>query len=159
MKHLVVIAALLVGCSKSSGSDCATSIGKGMEKFAEQTKSRVPNPEMQAAMTEMAGKLKDTLIKRCTEDKWPSEVVNCFTTVSDRPGMQQCQQKLNDEQRDKLLADIRNVMMGQFGGGKMPGGMAGHPPMLGGSAATGSAVPPPTAPPPPAPAGSGSAAP
>jgi len=124
MKHLVLITALLVGCSKS-GSDCATSIGKGMEKFAEQAKSRAPNPEMQQAMTDMAGKLKDTLIKRCTEDKWPSEVVNCFTTASDRPAMQQCQQKLSDEQRDKVIADIRQVMMG--GGMKMPPGMAGHP--------------------------------
>ena len=121
MKHLLVIAALLVGCSKS-GSDCATAIGKGMEKFSE--KARSGNPEMQQAMNDVAGKLKDTLIKRCTEDKWPSEVVNCFTTAADRPAMQECQSKLSDDQREKVMADIRSVMMG---GMKMPPGMAGHP--------------------------------
>ncbi len=142
MKHLVVIVAFLAACGSKSGPDCATSIGKGMDNFAEQMKAKAPNAP---AMTDMIGKLKDTLIKRCTEDKWPPEVLTCFQTVNDRPGMQQCQQKLTEEQREKVMADIRQMMMGNM---KMPGGMAGHPPMLGGSAAA-----PAT---PPAPAGSGS---
>jgi hypothetical protein len=130
MKHLLVVLAVTAACSKSA-PDCATAIGKGMDNFSEQMKTKAP-AAMQGGMAEMAASLKSTLIKRCTEDKWASEVVSCFTTVSDRPGMQACQQKLSEEQREKLMADIRSTMMGKFGGGgmKMP---AGHPEALRGA--------------------------
>jgi hypothetical protein len=77
------------------------------------------------------GKLRGRLTERCNEDKWPPEVVSCFATVASLKEMQACQGKLNEDQRTKLLSEIRQVMMGARGDSRMPPGLGGHPPMLG----------------------------
>ena len=138
------------GCSKKT-SDCDAAIGKAIDNFAGSIKTEAPNPQVQQTRLTVIGKLRGALTQRCTEDKWPPEVVSCFRTAVSMKDMQGCQAKLGEAQRGKLLTQIRQVMMGSMGP-RMPTGMAGHPPMLGGSGAA------------PAPAGSdapagGSAAP
>lgn len=177
MKKIVLVALLAAaGCSKKATSDCDASISKGLDNFSNTVKSRTTNEEMKQRMATVLGTLRTTLVKRCTEDKWPTEVTKCFETVANMRDMQTCQTKLSTEQHEKVRSAIRDVMMG---GGHM-GGDAAHPaaltPNMGaahgapgsadGSAApaAGSAAPAPAAPAPAAPApaapaaGSGSAA-
>ncbi|HEX2691922.1 MAG TPA: hypothetical protein VHN14_35175 [Kofleriaceae bacterium] len=166
MKTIVLVALLAAaGCSKK-GSDCDAAITKGMDNFAASIKANAPktnaiNPQMQENMLNVVGKLKGTLTQRCTEDKWPAEVVSCFPTVATMRDMQTCQAKLSSEQNAKLMAEIRQVMMSSMTGSRMPAGVAGHPSMLSGSgspaappagsdAPAGATTPPSAAPPPPA---------
>lgn len=137
MKTMVFVALLAAaGCSKKS-SDCDASIGKGMDSFAATVKASAP-PQMQEARLTVISKLRGTLTQRCTEDKWPADVVSCFTTVVSMKDMQTCQAKLNEEQRTKLVSEIRQVMMSSMGSMRMPPGLPGHPPMLGSAGAGGS---------------------
>jgi hypothetical protein len=147
MKTIVLVALLAflaaAGCSKKT-SDCDAAIGKGIDNFAASVKTEAPNPQVQETRLTVIGKLRGALTQRCTEDKWPAEVVSCFRTVVSMKDMQGCQAKLGEAQRSKLLTQVRQVMMGSMGP-RMPVGMSGHPPMLagsGGAAPVGSAAPP-----------------
>jgi hypothetical protein len=166
MKTIILVALLAAaGCSKKS-ADCDAAIAKGINNLTESVKSR-GGPQLEASLA-IIDKLKGTLTKHCTEDKWPAEVVQCFTTVSNQKDMRGCQEKLTTEQKSKLMTDIQQVMMGSI---RMPPG--GHPSTLSGSgappgadpAAAGSAAPapgstePPAAAPPAAPPAAGSSAP
>jgi hypothetical protein len=142
MKMIVLVAVLAAaGCSKKR-SDCDAAIAKAMDSFAASIKADSPNPQVQETRLTVIGKLRGTLTQRCTEDKWPAEVVSCFTTVVGMKDMQACQAKLNEAQRTRLLTEIRQVMMGSMGQRMMPSGMAGHPAMLAGSGAPGGAAVP-----------------
>lgn len=161
---MVLLAA--AGCSKQ-GSDCDASIAKGIESVTETVKAGAANPQMQQNRIATMAKLKTTLTQRCGEDKWAGEVVQCFSTVKSMKDMQECQGKLNTEQRTKLLTEVRQIMLDSRGP-RMPEGVPGHPPTLTGSAGSGnsaggpdgSAAPPAPAPGgPAAPAPSGSASP
>ena len=132
MKTIVLVALLAaVGCSKKT-SDCDAAISKGMDNFASSIKTDAPNAQAQETRLTVISKLRVTLTQRCNEDKWPAEVVSCFTTVSRKKDMQACQAKQGEAQRTKLLTEIRQVMMGSLGS-RMPSGTAGHPTMLAGS--------------------------
>jgi hypothetical protein len=135
MKTIVFVAFLAAaGCSKK-GPDCEASIGKGLDSFAAQVKSSASDPKM----LDVIGKLRGALTQRCTEDKWPDEVVACFATVTKREDMKRCQAKLGEEQRTKLQNEIRQVMMGSMG--SMSPNLPGHPATLGSAAAVGSGAP------------------
>jgi len=175
MMKMIVLVALLAttGCSKkgsNKGSDCDSAISQGMANFTASRKTAA-NPKMQENMQNMVGKLKTALTQRCNEDKWPPEVMTCFTTVAKMKDMLACQAKLSAEQQAKLKTEIQQVMLGAMGGMRMPSDDAGHPPMLtgsgdpgaggpGGSAAPAGSPPPAGSPTPagsPPPAGSGAA--
>jgi hypothetical protein len=165
MKRIVFVALLAAaGCSKKS-PDCDGSIGKGMDSFAASVKTSGLNPQMQAARMDVVTKLRGTLTQRCNDDKWPAEVVSCFATAGSMKGMQACQADLSNEQRTRLLTEIRQIMMGS-GSMRMPGGVGvpGHPPTLapggagsGAPETSGGGMPGSHDSPAPAPAGSASA--
>lgn len=153
MKTIMLIALLAAaGCSKKS-SDCDAAIAKGMNNLTETIKSRASGPQQEQNLA-MLDKIKGVVTKHCNEDKWPAEVVNCMTTVTNQRDMRACQDKLSTEQKQKITTDIQQIMLGSM---RMPPG-AGHPPGLAGSGAsdpgtTGAApaaptTEPPTAPPP-----------
>jgi hypothetical protein len=157
MKTIVFMTLLAAaGCSKKT-ADCDASIGQGMDRFAASAKAT--DPAMHEARLNVISKLRGTLTQRCNEDKWPAEVTTCFATVSTMKEMQACQTKLSDEQRAKLMTEVRQAMMGSAGGMRMPPNMPGHPPALGsggspgavpGADPAGSAAPPAGAAAPPA---------
>jgi hypothetical protein len=169
MKTIMLIALLAaVGCggkksenSAETGSDCADAINKGMDGMTAALKARGSDAAVPEAMLTILGKLRTTLTERCTQDKWSPEALTCYRAVTSQPEVRACQKKLTDEQRTKLSAQLRQVMMG---GMQMPQG-AGHPPTLqpsgsgsgapGGSPpATAGAAAPEVPAAPPAPAGS-----
>ena len=134
MKTIVLVALLAAaGCSKK-GSDCDASIEKGMDKIAaEVKKANAPNPQQNESRLSLIAKVKGALIQRCNEDKWPSEVVSCYTTIASSKDAQACQAKLNPEQQQKLNGALRPIMRSAMGGSRMPPDVAGHPAMLPGS--------------------------
>jgi len=155
----VILIALLVaaGCSKKGssggGGECEAAMAKGTESLLATVKTRAGNPQMIESLTEMVGKMKTTLTTRCSEDKWSADAIDCFSKLTSQAELRGCEQKLTEEQRNKLRGEMRQLM------GSMRMG-PGHPPTLGGSAAP----PAPGAPgePPPAaapPATGGTAAP
>jgi hypothetical protein len=159
MKMIVLVLLLAAaGCSKKGSAEappCEASIAKGIDTVASGIKSRATNAQMQENMMAMVGKLKSTITQRCVEDKWPAEAIQCFAGIANMKAMQDCQGKLNEEQRNKLVGDMRDIMLSTRRG-RMPDGVPGHPPTLGGSGAgSGEAAPGATA---PAPAGTPPAA-
>lgn len=131
IKILFAAALLVAGCSKKSetatgGPSCADAVGKAVGAMP----GGPGGGEVQA-------KLKTVMTARCTEDKWPAAALNCYsTTVTDMASMKKCREMLSQDQQDKLMTEIRSVMMGAAaagGGGPMHG--------AGGPAPTGSDAP------------------
>ena len=176
---VVLAAALLPGCKKSSTSQCADAIGKGVDKMIAMRKEKLEAqgsalpPEMKARMDERAKKmdevssaLKQAMTNRCTEDKWSADVLNCYSTATAMEEIRKCREKLPQDQQDKLKAEEMQVMMKSMGGpggmgGPGMGGMPGHPGMgdmppghegMGGQPAPADQNAAPTAPAAPAPA-------
>jgi len=139
MKTILLMAALaLVGCKKKTdtsaagGPSCADAIAKAVGAM----------PGGPGGGTVQA-QLKELMTRRCTEDKWPAEVVNCYATqVTDMMSMKQCREKLPQDKQTALMTEIRGVMMGASGAGGGP--MHGAPsaaPAAGSGEAAGSAAP------------------
>jgi hypothetical protein len=155
--------ALVAACKKgSSASSCADAINKGVDTMMAAGAKRMEGapPDMKAKMEETAVKLKGVITNRCTEDKWPADVVDCYSKAQKRSDLRDCRSKLPQDQQAKLQSEETQVMMSAGFGGMRPhgdmggSGMADHPPM--GSAVPtapdGSGMAPPAAPatPPPA---------
>jgi len=143
MKKIVLVVLLVAAAcgNKNKVSECDASIAKGIDGFTAALKSRgAANPQMQDRMMEAMAKLRNALTQRCTEDKWPPEVVSCFTIVTSMKDMQTCQSKLTEEQRAKLRADLNEVMAGMRAP-RMPDGVPGHPSGLAGSGDPGAGNP------------------
>ena len=156
MKTIALAALLLAAACSKKTADCETSISKGVDDLTTTVKSRAVNPQMQERMTSALGKLKATLIKRCTEDKWAPEALACFNNIPNMKGLQDCEAKLTEEQRKKV-SDERRALMRGGAGNRMPD-LPGHPQTLtpaGGPDGTAPgapadpAVPPPGSAPPP----------
>jgi hypothetical protein len=158
MKKLIwIIAAVaLVACSKKSDDAGKGAAAGGGEKAAGG--GEVPTCAAAAAKAisslgagmEASG-LKEQLLSiyttRCTEDRWPAEVIQCYDAAAGMAGMTACRGKLPPEMGQKLINEIRGAMAGAAG-------TMGRPPMGHGGAAApadGSGAPAP-APTPAAPA-------
>jgi hypothetical protein len=133
MKKVILIALLVAaGCSKKgssgSGGECEAAMAKGTDTLLATVKTRSGSPQMVESLTEMVGKMKVTLTTRCNEDKWSADAIDCFTKLTSQAEMRGCEQKLTEEQRNKLRGEMRQLM------GSMRMG-PGQPPALGGSAA------------------------
>jgi len=152
MKSILFVTALaLVGCSKKTeggGDPCGAAINSAVDKMIASRGADAP-----PAMTEIANKLRSLMATHCRDDKWPADVISCFSTATDQPSMKKCRQLLPQDLAQKLQTDIIKVMsagardnarergmgMGGHGdmGGGSGGGSGGGTPE--GSAATGSA--------------------
>jgi hypothetical protein len=149
MKNIVLVALLVAaGCSKK-GPDCSAAIGKGIDRYLDGAKQTAAGSPRGESTLKLGDKLKAAMTQRCTDDKWQTDVVVCFGNVVTSADLKACQDRLTRDQRTKLDNVVFPIMMGGMGvnGARMPPGLAGHPPMLAGSAsgsgdAPGSAAPP-----------------
>ena len=145
MKHLMLIAALVfAGCGKKSsdGPSCADAVNKAV--------AAMPGGP---GGDDIKGKLVGIYTKHCTDDKWAADARKCYANdVHDMQSMKTCRSKLTQDQQDKVMADVRQTMMGAGMGGMggmggMHGGMGGPPPGAGGppegGAMGGAGAPPP----------------
>jgi hypothetical protein len=130
---LIALAALLTtaGCSKKS-SECDAAIGHGMDAYTAAINADTGDPQRQQMLLGVVSKLRATLVGRCKADQWQPDAVACFSTAASQREIRACEPKLNREQRTKLTADLRKVMM-SGAGPRMPSGLAGHPMNLTGS--------------------------
>src|SRR6478735_825735 len=133
MKKILFAAAIIAsGCSKKSETtapSCADAVSKAV--------GAMPGGP---GGGEVQTKLQQIMTTRCTEDKWPPAAVNCYATqVKDMASMKKCRELLPQDQQQKLMTEIRAVMMGAAGGaGPMHGGgapMGGGEPPAGGAPA------------------------
>jgi hypothetical protein len=147
MKTIMLITLLAAaGCggkktdnSAEPSAACADSINKGMDGMTAALKARGSNAEVPEALLGVLGKLRTALTERCTQDQWSSEALACYKAVTSQPEVRACQAKLTQDQRTKLSAQLRQVMMG---GAQMPPGMSGHPPALQGAGSSPPGGPP-----------------
>jgi len=153
MKTMVLVSLLAsIACSKKP-SDCDVAIGKGMATLTAAVKAQKADPQAEEKSLAMVPKIQAALIARCSGDHWKPDVVACFAGIASQKDARACQDKLNLEERKKLVADLREVMAGS-NEPRMPPALAGHPAELSGATPVGGAAPAPVAP-----AGSAAAAP
>lgn len=136
MNRLVLIALVLVGCSKSGGGGgadgdpCDAPINKAIDSMVGAAGSDTP-----PALKAIADKLRGIYLSSCKADKWSADVLACFNTATTQPAIKACRQKLPPEQAAHVQQQIMAVMAGAGGGGMPPGGMppggggGGAPPM------------------------------
>ena len=133
MKTILFMAAALalVGCKKKSETPTGPSCGDAIAKAVGAMPGGPGAGEVQT-------KLKEIMTKRCTDDAWPADVINCYATqANDMASMKKCREMLPADKQQALMTDIRGVMMGAAAGG---GGGPMHGAPASGSA-EGSAMP------------------
>jgi hypothetical protein len=153
MKAIALVALLAAaGCSRKSSVDCETAIARGTDSLVATVKARSASKQMTDSMKELAGKMRTALTRRCSEDKWSPEAVECFGKLVSPAGMQGCESKLSAEQLTRMRKDLvqATASMQTLGAGP------GHPPTLAGSAGPSEPSEPTGAPSAPASAGSSS---
>ncbi len=117
MKILFAAAVVIGGCGKKSDGDKAAS-GPSCADAVTKAVGAMPAGPNGGGVQD---KLKEIMTTRCTEDKWPAEVVSCYaTSVTDMKSMKKCREMLPQEQQQKLMGEIRTVMMGAAGAGGGP---------------------------------------
>jgi hypothetical protein len=155
MKTLLLLSlcVALVGCGSKGGSaaECGAAVNKGVDTMMGLVKTRMESMNVPADQIAKVGeggaKLKEVITKRCTEDKWSKDVMDCYASAASQADLKSCREKLPKEQADKLHNEEMQVMASMMGGMRPGRGMHG---MMGGSGMT-------MSPPPPPPSGSGMA--
>ncbi len=145
----ILLAAFLLasaGCSKKGGDACTDAVNKAVDQMMSRVNDGKMPDQMKAAMKDRADALKKVMVNRCTEDKWPAEVTDCYSKASSRPDIMACRGKLPPEQSQKLQAEEMQVMMGGGGMGMAPHG-DGMPPAQPPAATPPAATPPAATPP------------
>jgi hypothetical protein len=123
----VAAAVALAGCSKKSESSCAAAAAKAVASLRAGAEVNGVKEKLQAIYT-----------TRCTEDKWPAEVISCYESATGMQGLTACREKLAPELGAKLRGEIMSAMAAA-------GVMMGGPPRgapAGGAGATGPGSPP-----------------
>jgi hypothetical protein len=112
MKKLLLFSAVLAfgACKKSDDAAKGGAAGPSCEAAITKATAKLPAGSNPAA-TGVQERLKSVLIARCTEDKWPAEVITCYETASGMPGMKACREKLPPELANKAQAEIQRAMM------------------------------------------------
>src|SRR6185436_9641465 len=124
----ITVVVALAACSKKrddagkggaagagGASACANAAAKGVASLSGGPEAGGVKEKLQAIYT-----------TRCTEDKWPAEVIQCFETAVGMQGLKTCRGKLSPELAAKVQAEIMGAMAGAAGmmGGRAP---MGHP--------------------------------
>ncbi|MDB4959484.1 MAG: hypothetical protein JWO36_7053 [Myxococcales bacterium] len=142
MKSIAIVLAVILAlpaCKKSTTADCAAAIGKGVDQLSDRRKERMAlrkgdvSPAAKAdfdaqakLMETFSAQLKTTLTNRCTEDKWPTEVIDCYEGAASPEDMRKCRTKLPADAADRARVDEVKLMMTITGSGS-PAGRAAKP--------------------------------
>jgi hypothetical protein len=64
--------------------------------------------------------MKNVMVKRCTEDKWPTDTLDCMKTVQKREDLKVCLDKLPADMKAKAQTELGQMVRRP---GMPPGGM------------------------------------
>ncbi len=150
---VAAVAVALVGCSKKSddaGKGAAAggsgSGGGEVPTCAAAVSKAISTLGAGMEASGMKEKLQGIYTTRCTEDRWPAEVIKCYEAAAGMPGLTACRGKMAPELGAKLITDIRAAMAGAAGTmGRPPVGHGGGPTVPAGAPAGGSGAPAPGA--------------
>jgi hypothetical protein len=129
MKNLAFVCLALLaatGCSKKDGAgggtDCAGVIPAAVDRVTpEMEKDMAQLPKEKVA--QLNAKMKEVLMARCTEDKWPAEHLKCLEAGKTNADMKACDKLLPDDQRKKLKTAMKEAMSGIIDLSCAPGSM------------------------------------
>ena len=93
---LAALALATAGCKKDGGADCGQAIAHSME-LSKATMAKMPGVD-----DKLLGKMKDTGIQSCQDDKWSPDVIKCMTDAKAESDAQACYGKLSSDQRAKM---------------------------------------------------------
>jgi len=115
MNKMILLVLVVAACGGKKGADPARCKEVATGAVDRMTGAVTSNPglpdDAKAAMKEKGDKLKDVIIKHCTDDNWSSEVLDCYAKAGTMPEIKTCRMKLPKELADKLQADELAVMM------------------------------------------------
>lgn len=114
MKKMIVIAALVAACSKGGGGGDAakcTEIANGAVDRMMAAMGTMGAAGAPAELKARGDALKGVISKRCTEDKWSGEVLDCYAKAASMPDIRSCRGKLPKAQSDQLQAEEMQAMM------------------------------------------------
>jgi len=127
---LVLVLSATAACKKkeggtaAGGNPCDVAVARGVDQTISKRRGS-DAPPMTPEEAEVPKKLKVALAKSCVDDKWTTEVIDCFKTADD---IATCKEKLTPEQRAAYSRAAMGVMAGAGGsgmGGMPPHGMGG----------------------------------
>jgi hypothetical protein len=100
------------GCGKKAGAGDAPDCGQlGATLVTAMKKAMADSPtipaETKKGVDTLATAIKDRIVMRCTDDKWPPEVRACMSEARGDDGlMRTCSEKMPKELRDKFEIDM-----------------------------------------------------
>ena len=106
----------------------SSAIDRMMDEEAKKMPKDMPADQKKMAdemMKTMVPKMKATLTKVCTDDKWSPEMLKCVDAAKNMEEGQACNKTLSAEQKahlDKEMASAMGMGGGDHGGGDMKGG-------------------------------------
>jgi hypothetical protein len=105
MKQIVLVAFLIAaGCTQQL--DCDAAVDQGIKRLTTGFKAYAPDPQTVESGTRTLEQIQGTLVRRCTVDRWPAEVTQCFATMNSGTDLQACQSRLSPEHASRLSTEI-----------------------------------------------------
>lgn len=105
MRQIVLVALLMVaGCTRQL--DCDAAVDQGIKRLTAGFRAYAPDPQTLETGSHNFEQIQGTLVRRCTVDRWPSEVTQCFATMESRTELQACQSRLSSDSASRLTAEI-----------------------------------------------------
>lgn len=100
------------GAASTSGPSCGD-VAKGVDQMMAKASAGGGG----GPMAQRGDQLKAIIVKHCTEDKWPAEIIDCYAKAASMPDIRTCRGKLPAEQSQRLQGEIMQAMMAGGGGG------------------------------------------
>ena len=105
MKQIMLVAFLIAaGCTRQL--DCDAAVDQGIKRLTAGFRMHAPDPQTLESGTHSFEQIQGTLVRRCTVDRWPAEVTQCFATMTSGTELQACQSRLGPDHASRLSAEI-----------------------------------------------------
>lgn len=105
MKQIALVVFLIAaGCTRQL--DCDAAVDQGIKRLTAGFRAYAPDPQTLEDGTLHFEQIQGTLVRRCTVDRWPSEVTQCFAAMASRTDLQACQSRLSSDSSSRLTAEI-----------------------------------------------------
>jgi hypothetical protein len=105
MRQIALVAFLIAaGCTRQL--DCDVAVDQGIKRLTAGFRAYAPDRQTLESGTRGFEQVQGTLVRRCTVDRWPAEVTQCFATMNSGTDLQACQSRLSPEHASRLSAEI-----------------------------------------------------